>query len=660
MLPPTPLFPAPTAATAPADLRRRLLSLPDLSEADRAALNALFDKAPRYGLTWEDKPEAVEDTLRTHLPTLHEVPERALVAADAAAPAHALLEGDNLHALTVLNYTHAGQVDVIYIDPPYNTGNKDFRYNDSFVDREDGYRHSKWLSFMAKRLRLAKPLLKASGVIFISIDDNEQAQLRLLCDEIFGEENFVANVIWQSRVSPANDAKHLSIDHEYVLVYAKSKETWRPFKLARTANQIANYSNPDNDARGVWNSVTYTCNKSVEERPSLYYPVTNPKGVEVWPKRTAVWKYSKERHEENQKNGLIYWGKNGDSTTPRLKQFLTDMGNVVPRSIFTYDENGHTQEARTEILSVLENSDFTTPKPTRLIRRVLQVAADSNALILDFFAGSGTTLHATMALNAEDGGQRRCILVTNNENGIAEQVCYERNRRVIEGYTTPKGVAVAGLTANTLRYYRCAATVPRQPTHAHRRALVREAVDMLCFREGCFLPLPAPAGLPAPVRLFGAPDRALVVVLDDLAIDDAVAAIAALPVPPAAPAGEPWCAVYVFAPGAYPYTDDFRPVADRVRLVALPEALYRAWQHLLPVPGPPRAVPAPPPTDAASPTDANDAGDDDDDEYPSAAAPQEAADDAAIADAPRATPPAAEGSPQRPAKAAGAGTLPLF
>ncbi|WP_394368965.1 hypothetical protein [Hymenobacter ruricola] len=210
-----------------------------------------------------------------------------------------------------------------------------------------------------------------------------------------------------------------------------------------------------------------------------------------------------------------------------------------------------------------------------------------------------------MALNAEDGGTRRCILVTNNENNICEQVTYERNRRVIRGYTTPKGVAVPGLLHNSLRYFRCVAPVPRTPTLRHKRELVRRATDLLCLKENCYTPLP---GLPADglFRAFGSPTGATVIVYDDLAVEEAAAYVAALPVPAQAPAGRPWCAVYVFAAASYAYEDEFAPVAARIRLSALPEALYRAWQHLLPPEGSMRPIeeaPAgPPPAEATNPS----------------------------------------------------------
>lgn len=575
----------------PDDLRTRLLLHPDFTDADRAALVQLLDQQRRYGLVWEDKPEAVEETLRQFLPVLEEVTARALLAADPEAPQHTLIEGDNLHALTVLSYTHAAQVDVIYIDPPYNTGKQDFMYNDKFVDREDGYRHSKWLSFMAKRLKLAKAMLKEKGVIFISIDDNEQAALKLLCDEVFGEENFIATVIWQKIDSPKNTAIHFSDDHEYVLIYSKNKAVWRPNRLPRNEDMIARYKNPDNDPRGPW----LLSDMSARNYYSLgKYPITTPSGRIIdGPPAGSYWRVSAEKFAELEQDNRVWYGPNG-SNRPGIKRFLSEVRDgVIPQTLWNWNEVGSTRNAKQEFSQLMgagtNDELFVTPKPTKLMQRILQIGAPSDAIILDFFAGSGTTLHATMALNAEDGGTRRCILVTNNENNICEQVTYERNRRVMQGYTTPKGVAVPGLTNNSLRYFRCVAPVPRTPTLRHKRELVRRATDLLCLKEDCYTPLP---GLPtgADFVAFGSPRAATVIVYDDLAVEEAAAYVATLPQPAQAPAGRPWCAVYVFAPGSYAYHDEFGAVADRVRLSALPEALYRAWQHLLPQEGAARAV----------------------------------------------------------------------
>lgn len=591
----------------PDDLRARLLSHPDFSAADRIALGQLFDQQRRYGLMWEDKPEAAEETLRQFLPVLTEVPERAVLATppenlggqvvvlnsdvlvtESEEPQHALIEGDNLHALTVLSYTHAAQVDVIYIDPPYNTGNRDFIYNDRFVDREDGYRHSKWLSFMAKRLRLAKTLLKETGVLFISIDDNEQAQLKLLCDELLGAENFVANVIWQKNYSPKSTAKHLSVDQDYIFIYAKNAELWRPNLMPRSEKQDKAYKNPDKDERGPWKPGDLSARNYYSKGT---YPITCPSGrVIPGPPQGTYWRVSEEKFRELDQDNQIWWGSTGNNV-PAVKRFLHKVKQgMVPQTLWFYNEVGHTQDAKKEIVALLGGEDgevFSTPKPLRLMQRILELATTKSSLILDFFAGSGTTLHATMALNAEDGGTRRCILVTNNENNICEQVTHERNRRVIQGYTTPKGVAVPGLARNSLRYYRCEASVPRAPLLRHKRELVRRATDLLCLKENCYLLLP---GTPADggFQAFGHAAGALVVVYDDLAVEAAAAFVAALPVPAAAPAGQPWCAVYVFAPGSYAYQDEFEAVAARVRLSALPEALYRAWQPLLPAENPER------------------------------------------------------------------------
>lgn len=358
-----------------------------------------------------------------------------------------IVHGDNLEVLKSLLPEFEGKVNCIYIDPPYNTGNESWVYNDNVNDPkikkwlgqvvgkegEDLSRHDKWLCMMYPRLKLLHRLLAQDGVIFVSIDDNEFANVKLLMDEVFGAGGIIANLCWQKRVSPANDAKYFSSDHEYVVVYAKNKSAWTPNKLGRTEAQLNNYKNPDNDSRGAWNSVTYTCNKSADERPNLYYSIVNPNtGDVIYPKKTAVWKYDESKHSKNVQEGLIYWGADGNSKMPRLKRFLNEMGDVVPRSILFYNEFGHTQEARTELLNILEDSPFTTPKPSRLIEKILSIGTGKNSIILDSFAGSGTTAHAVLKLNTQDGGSRRFILCEMMD--YAETITAERVRRVINGY----------------------------------------------------------------------------------------------------------------------------------------------------------------------------------------------------------------------------------
>ena len=382
----------------------------------------------------------------------------ALSAGDADS-GNVIVQGDNLLALKALLPRYAGQVKCIYIDPPYNTGNEGWVYNDNVNSPEiqrwlgevvgkEGEtldRHDRWLCMMYPRLMLLKQFLRDDGAIFVSIDDNEVAHLRLLMDEIFGAKNFISMLSWYKRVSPANDAKYFSSDHEYIVVYALQKNSFHINRLTRTNAQIENYKNPDNDPRGVWNSVTYTCNKTATERPNLYHPIINPNTKEIiLPKPTAVWKYDKDRHVKNENEGLIYWGLDGKAKMPRLKKFLSEMGNVVPRSLWNYSDVGHTQEARSEVLNIIENSSFTTPKPTRLIQRILQIATNKDDLILDSFTGSGTTAHAVLKQNAEDGGNRRFILVE-MEATIAQNVTAERVKRVSQGYTNAKGNSVEGL-----------------------------------------------------------------------------------------------------------------------------------------------------------------------------------------------------------------------
>jgi adenine-specific DNA-methyltransferase len=296
-----------------------------------------------------------------------------------------LIFGDNLLALKALEQEFTGMIKCIFIDPPYNTGS-------AFAHYEDGLEHSLWLTMMRDRLEILRRLLADEGSLWITIDDNEAHYLKVLCDQIFGRNNFVANLAWHKRVSPANDAKYFSGDFDHILVYAKQKDTWRPNRLEKNESQLANYRNPDGDHRGPWNSSAYTCAKTAEERPNLYYPITNPfSGDEIWPSKTRVWAYDRKTHAINEENGLVYWGKDGNSKMPRIKKFLTETKPVVPRAIWSYDEAGHNQESRIEIDKLFPGDPFTTPKPERLLKRVLEIASKSGDLILDSFAGSGTT-----------------------------------------------------------------------------------------------------------------------------------------------------------------------------------------------------------------------------------------------------------------------------
>lgn len=298
-----------------------------------------------------------------------------------------LIFGDNLLALKALEAEFTGKVKCVFIDPPYNTGS-------AFTHYDDGLEHSIWLSMMRDRIEIIRKLLSEDGSLWVTVDDNESHYLKVTCDEIFGRNNFVANVVWQKKYAPANDALWLSDSHDHILVYSKSKDIWRPYKLPRTEEQNSLYKNPDNDPRGSWMSDNYTCAKNADERPNLYYPILNPNtGQEIWPKRTRVWGYDKEAHKRHVDENMIYWGRDGTNSVPRLKKFLINLRSAgrVATTIWSYEEAGHTQDAKRE-QTVLNPSDpFATPKPEKLLSRILQIATQPGDLVLDSFAGSGTT-----------------------------------------------------------------------------------------------------------------------------------------------------------------------------------------------------------------------------------------------------------------------------
>lgn len=361
-----------------------------------------------------------------------------------------IVQGDNLHALKALLPYYAGKVKCIYIDPPYNTGNENWQYNDNVnapeikawlnkvvgPEGEDLSRHDKWLCMMFPRLQLLKKLLRDDGAIFISIDDNEQGNLRLLLDEIFGRQNFINNIIWQKKYSPQNDAKYFSDNHDFIVVYAKRKELWNRKLLPRTDEMNARYLNPDNDKRGLWKSSdlsvkTYSAN--------MDYPIQTPSGRIVNPPAGYCWRVSKQKFEEMIKDNRIWFGKSGNNV-PSIKRFLSEVQEgIVPLTIWLHSEVGHNQQARQDLKLLFPESNFPfeTPKPKSLIKRLLQIATDKDSIILDSFAGSGTTGHAVIEQNKEDNGNRKYILIELEEN-IAKEVTAERINRVINGYTIQK------------------------------------------------------------------------------------------------------------------------------------------------------------------------------------------------------------------------------
>lgn len=397
----------------------------------------------RYGLNWAGKADCFKIIQQPSVGTLKPAREESVNFDETE---NLFIEGDNLEVLKLLQKSYYGKVKMIYIDPPYNTGN-DFIYPDNYaesldtylkytgqVDDEgrkystnteaDGRFHTKWINMMYPRLYLARNLLRDDGIIFITIDDTEVKNLRAICDEIFGEESFIANIVWQKKQSPQNDATYFSDMHDHILVYVKraksnknDPEGWSRNLLERGEEQDSRYSNPDNDPRGDWASVDYTCNKTADERPNLFFPIKNPNtGKEIWPSRQRVWRYEKSSHKKNEEEKRIWWGSDGNSF-PRLKRFKTEVQQgIVPSTWWDRSQVGDNQESRRELRKLFEDIEedvFDTPKPLRLIKRMMQISTstDNDDIVLDFFAGSASMAHALLEMNCDDKGNRKFICV---------------------------------------------------------------------------------------------------------------------------------------------------------------------------------------------------------------------------------------------------------
>lgn len=413
----------------------------------------------RYVLNWAGKSDAFRIMQQPSTQTLIPVEEES---GNFHETENILIEGENMEVLKVLQKSYFDKVKMIYIDPPYNTGNDSFIYPDKFSEskeeyqkrvgdkdeegymtgegmfrknsRENGQYHSNWLNMMMPRLYLAKNLLREDGVIFVSIDDNEVHNLRLLMNEIFGEENFLANVVWQRAYAPISMKKYFSESHEHLLIFAKQKDLFTLNLLPRTEKQNKDYKNPDNDPRGVWKGGNLTVGPAVEKQ---VYEIIGPTGKSFYPPKGYCWRFTKERFEELRKDNRIWFGLDGNNS-PLPKLFLSEVQDgVTPMTLWTYQEVGHNQESTRELRKLFDEAVFTNPKPLRYIKQILLLASntDTSDLILDFFAGSATTAHAVMQLNKEDGGNRKFILVQMPE------LCDEKSEAYKAGYKTIADIA---------------------------------------------------------------------------------------------------------------------------------------------------------------------------------------------------------------------------
>lgn len=653
-------------------LIKKIKSLEGLTNAEKSDLINLLNQTKKYGLVWEDKPEDVEELLRTQLPVLVEVPERRILASDlplntspnetqspenptlfdgtetsvmekapspskgrGEVPNHILIEGDNLHALTALTFTHEGKIDVIYIDPPYNTGKeKEFRYNDKWILKEDPFKHSLWLSFMFKRLKIAKRLLNENGVFICHIDENEFDALNLLLEtEIFSNNDFLGVIVW-NKLNPKGEVAGVATMHEYVLIYAKQKDNFKeleniltrakpnaltilkkakllyskigkkqipesvkevvkPFNYAKELLKdfevlydldlvnsefqawIANqdFSGGEKAYQFIDNegNVFQTVSMAAPDKPETrsHRPLLHPITKKPCPVPAKGWRNPDKTMDNLLAVGQIVFGVD-EKTQPRRKYLLKDNLSEITPSIYN---NGSSDEVLMKDLKI----NFPYPKVTSASQYLIKNIHPNPKIILDFFAGSGTALHATMQLNAEDGGHRQCILVTNNENNIAGEVCYERNKRVIQGYTNAKGVLVPGLTNNNLRYYKTAFAASAR-TEANRRLLTSASSELLQIKEDCYTDITATHGFDvAKCRICTNNDgKYLVIVYHSRRQQQVIGQLCGF-IQNLEDLNEK-VRVYAFSPETEVLVDDFYPVADKIVAIPLPDAIYNAYR----------------------------------------------------------------------------------
>lgn len=562
-------------------------------------------KETKYGLVWHrDLPEEKIDILinpdaRTPnemfpnemagkpFPVLKEVKTKE-INGDKGKPVNLLIEGDNYHSLAVLNFTHQEAIDLIYIDPPYNTGNDDFIYNDKiksgYVKKDDPFRHSKWLAFMEKRLKLSKRLLKPTGLFFVSIDDNEVAQLRLLCDEIFEERNFVALLPTIMNLKGNQDQFGFAGTHEYTLVYARDISQAKIGHFLLSDDDLDDW---EEDEEGFYkkgaNLKATGVNAPREKRPNLFFPIFLTKTGEFYvtdddkPKNSSdtkilpitdgkemSWRWSKEKIRNERHNIIIEMNNGTIAIYKKQRPALGDLPSKKPKTIF-YKPEYSSGNGTAQLKEIFGEKVFNNPKPIELIKDFIILSTPKNGVVLDFMAGSGTTGHAVLALNKEDGGNRQFILCTNNENKICTEVCYPRLKKVIKGYKNTKGENVAGLGGN-LKYYNCD-FVEAEPTDRNKRKLVSESTEMLCIRENAFELVQDTSDF----KIFKNSDKYLGIVFYEEAIDDFKKAIKKI---------KGHFNTYVFSLGDDPHEKQFADVKNKVTLCAIPEVILKVYREI--------------------------------------------------------------------------------
>lgn len=539
----------------------------DLSKEQLIAEIKRLKKRIKYGLVWEEKPEDVAEFCKLKLPVLVDIEEKQ-IDSDLSAPISILIEGDNYHALSVLNYTHKGKVDLIYIDPPYNTGAKDWKYNNAYVDENDSYKHSKWLSLMYKRLILAKAILKKNGVLIVTIDDHELFGLLGLLERLNAKT--LGRISICIKPEGRRQSKYIMEAHEYAIFV-----TWgSPVMRGLNVNFGLDFPEQDSISKFRWEGLMRR-DASREDRGSDYWYAFhvsengdihfNPrKGTtEVWPINTKgierVWLWDRQRAEENvselkavvrQKKVTIYYKRR-------------DLGRVKPTS-FWYGSKYNANAYGTRLLqSVHPKNDFDYPKSLYSVMDCIDLFLPENGVVLDFFAGSGTTGHAAMMLNREDGGQRSFILCTNNENKIAEEVCYPRIKKAIKGHK--KFPDITGFPMS-LKYFRTD-FVDAEPTDKNKKKLTEQATEVLCLKEGTFEKVSSKKGF----KIYKNQKHYTGIIFDQMAIQDFKEAISII---------DGTFSIYIFSLSDDVFDEEFGDIKQKIKLSPIPEAILRVYRRI--------------------------------------------------------------------------------
>jgi len=554
----------------------------DWSKTDLLKEIERLNKRKKYGLVWEDKPEDVVEQCKKKLPVLEEDSSR-VIETSKDEPVNMLIEGDNYHALSVLNYTHKGKVDAIYIDPPYNTGARDWKYNNNYVDAEDPYRHSKWISFMFHRLRLAKNVLKNTGIICVTVDDYEMPRLWLLLEEVFGEKNHLGTVAIRINPGGRKSKRKVAAQHEYALFFSKTASV-KVAKIEKSPDEKSHsYKKDDN---GNWyeerNLRKDGADSLAKPDSARYYPIYyDPKlkkistseelPVEILPLdtrgRKRIWRRSKEDVEKMFNRGEVFIKETKYGTQVYFK-FRGGLKGETPKS-FWEDAKFSASEHGTQILNRIlgKREAFPYPKSPYAVERCIEVCtSNKNAIILDFFAGSGTTAQAVLNLNKRDDGNRKFILCTNNENEIAKEICHPRVKNIIKGYKS-RNKQIKGLGGN-LKYFKTT-FVDANQTDKNKHQLTQKATDMLCIKEATYELVKSTKNF----KIFtnGKKTKYTGIVYDQLAIPEFKDEIAKIEGP---------FSVYIFSLADDTFEEEFADISNKVTLSPIPESILRVYRRI--------------------------------------------------------------------------------